>query len=123
MQALTELIVDGRIGFTGGAGIADVWLGHAEDSDHWRDTHVRVEGPVVAQLQAAFQDNWAEVRGEALLGESYFPGLVEAGSVRAQVTLSSARASSSVTKLLYAVSISSAKKRFWLSAKESRNGW
>lgn len=109
------LVVDGRIGFTGGAGIADVWLGHAEEPGHWRDTHVQVEGPVVAQLQAAFQENWAEVRGEALLGEAYFPGLVPAGSVRAQVTLSSSRSSSSATKLLYAVSISSAMKRLWLS--------
>jgi phosphatidylserine/phosphatidylglycerophosphate/cardiolipin synthase-like enzyme len=58
------LVVDGRIGFTGGAGVADVWLGHADEPGHWRDTHVRVEGPIVAQLQAAFQENWAEVRGE-----------------------------------------------------------
>jgi cardiolipin synthase len=109
------LVVDGKIGFTGGAGIADVWLGHAESEDHWRDTHVQIEGPVVAQLQAAFQDNWAEVRGEALLGESFFPPLAAIGSVRAQVTLSTPRAASSATKLLYAVSISSARKRLWLS--------
>lgn len=109
------LIVDGKIGFTGGAGIADVWLGNADQPGHWRDTHVQVEGPIVAQLQAAFQDNWAEVRGEALLGEAHFPALVPAAAARAQVTLSSARFASSATKLLYAVAISSAKTRLWLS--------
>src|SRR5262249_9770228 len=63
------LVVDGRIGFTGGAGIADEWLGNADGKDHWRETHVQVEGPVVAQLQASFQENWSEVRGEALVGD------------------------------------------------------
>jgi len=109
------LVVDGRIGFTGGAGIADVWLGHAEQPGHWRDTQIEVEGPVVAQLQSAFQENWAEVRGEALLGDAFFPRLERVGSARAQVILSSAEAPSSATKLLYAVSISSAKRRLWLS--------
>ena len=52
------LIVDGRVGFTGGLGVADQWLGHAQDEEHWRDSHFRVEGPVVAQLQAAFMDDW-----------------------------------------------------------------
>ena len=74
------LVVDGRIGFTGGAGVADVWLGHAEEPGNWRDTHAQVEGPVVAQLQDAFQENWAEVRGEALRGEAYFSGLVPAAT-------------------------------------------
>lgn len=52
------LVVDGRVGFTGGVGIADLWTGHAQDPEHWRDSHYRVEGPVVAQMQAAFLDNW-----------------------------------------------------------------
>lgn len=51
------LVVDGRVGFTGGVGIADQWGGRAQDPDHWRDIHFRVEGPVVAQLQAGFMDN------------------------------------------------------------------
>src|ERR1700761_3900414 len=54
------LIVDGKIGFTGGVGIADEWSGHAQDPDHWRDMHFRIEGPVVAQFQAAFLDNWVK---------------------------------------------------------------
>src|SRR6185437_2023777 len=61
------LIVDGKIGFTGGVGIADEWRGNADSPDHWRDNHYRVEVPIVAQLQAAFQDNWTKTTGEVLL--------------------------------------------------------
>ena len=57
------LVVDGKIGFTGGVGIADQWDGNAQDPDHWRDTHFRIEGPAVAQMQAAFVDNWVKVTG------------------------------------------------------------
>lgn len=109
------LVVDGRIGLTGGVGIADPWLGNADSQAHWRETCVQVEGPVVAQLQAAFLDNWAEVRGEALLGDAFYPKLESVGSVRCQVIDSTARAPSSATKLLYAVSIASARDRILLS--------
>jgi cardiolipin synthase A/B len=57
------LVVDGKIGFTGGVGIADQWLGDAEGPEHWREAHFRIEGPVVAQLQAAFNDNWIKTTG------------------------------------------------------------
>ena len=67
------LIVDGRVGFTGGVGIADKWSGNAQDPEHWRDSHFQVWGPVVAQMQATFLDNWMEVRGEVLHGPRYFP--------------------------------------------------
>lgn len=63
-----QLIVDGRIGFTGGVGIAQEWTGRAQDPDHWRDTHVRVEGPVVAQMQSVFLDNWIKLTGRVLHG-------------------------------------------------------
>ena len=69
------LIVDGRVGFTGGVGIADNWLGNAQDPEHWRDSHFRLEGPAVAQMQAAFMDNWIETCAEVLHGEDYFPEL------------------------------------------------
>src|SRR5688572_4076588 len=63
------LIVDGVVGFTGGVGIADEWLGHAQDPEHWRDSHFRVEGPAVAQMQAAVMDNWMETCAQVLHGE------------------------------------------------------
>lgn len=56
------LICDGRIGFTGGVGIAAEWEGDARDPSQWRDTHFRVEGPAVAALRSAFVGNWAETR-------------------------------------------------------------
>lgn len=109
------LIVDGRVGFTGGAGIADEWLGNADSPKHWRETQVRVEGPVVAQLQASFQENWSEVRGEALVGPKFFPRLEPAGGTMAQVVPSSWNAPSSSTKLLYSVAISAARRRVLIS--------
>ena len=75
------LIVDGCVAFTGGTGVSDEWLGHAQDPRHWRDTHIRVTGPVVASLQGAFVDNWNECTDELLLGEQYFPPLGDAGTV------------------------------------------
>jgi cardiolipin synthase len=109
------LVVDGRVGFTGGAGIADEWQGNADAPDHWRETQVEVRGPVVAQLQASFQENWSEVRGEALVGPRFFRGPESAGGTLAQVVPSSWRAPSSATKLLYATAISAARRRVLLS--------
>jgi cardiolipin synthase len=71
------LIVDGRIGFTGGVGIAEEWTGDAQDRDHWRDTHVRVRGPVVRGLQGAFAENWLECTGDVLAGDRYLPQIEE----------------------------------------------
>ncbi len=82
------LVVDGRVGFTGGVGIADPWMGDAQDPDHWRDVHFRVEGPVVGQLQAAFMDNWLTTSGEVLHGARFFPPLEPAGPLDAQVFIS-----------------------------------
>jgi cardiolipin synthase len=71
------LIVDGTSGFTGGVGIAEEWTGNAQDPDHWRDTHVRVRGPVVRGLQGAFAENWLECTGDVLAGDRYLPQIDE----------------------------------------------
>jgi cardiolipin synthase A/B len=102
------LVVDGRIGFTGGVGIADNWLGHAQDPDHWRDSHYRMDGPAVAHMQAAFLDNWMETCGEVLHGEQYFPPLEPVGSHPAQVFRSSADDGSESVRLMYLISLASA---------------
>src|SRR3982750_1275181 len=73
------LVIDGRVGFTGGVGIAPEWTGNAQDPGHWRDTHFQVEGPVVAQLQAVFMDNWIRATGHVLQGPGYFPELSNLG--------------------------------------------
>lgn len=110
------LIVDGRIGFSGGVGIADEWQGDADRHDHWRETVVRVEGPVVTQLQFAFVDNWIKSRGELLTGLDYFPQLEPCGNHVTQVVKSSPSEGSSAVKLLYIVSIVSAVKSIFISS-------
>jgi cardiolipin synthase len=102
------LVVDGRIGFTGGVGIADSWLGHAQDPDHWRDSHFRAEGPVVAQMQATFLDNWTRVTGAVLHGADYFPALAPAGDVAAQMFMSSPHGGSESMHLMYLMAVTSA---------------
>jgi cardiolipin synthase len=102
------LIVDGRVGFTGGVGIADKWLGHAQDADHWRDTHFRAEGPVVAQMQAAFLDNWTRVTGAVLHGADYFPPLASAGPSAAQMFMSSPHGGSESMHLMYLMAVTAA---------------
>jgi cardiolipin synthase len=109
------LVVDGKVGFTGGVGIAEEWEGNADSPKHWRDTVVQLEGPAVAQMQAAFQDNWSEVTGELLLGEKFFPKLVPAGNVRAAVIPSNPRPSSSPSQTLYSVAIAAAEHTLSIS--------
>ena len=110
------LVVDGKIGFTGGVGIADLWAGHAQSKDHWRDSHYQVEGPAVAQMQAAFTDNWIKTRAKVLFGNGYFPELKPVGASLAQVFKSSRGEGSESVRLMYLLSIASATKTVRLQA-------
>jgi cardiolipin synthase len=110
------LVVDGRIGYTGGAGIADEWRGDAQDKDHWRDTHFRLEGPAVAQMQAAFMENWIEITGKVLHGAEYFPQLPRAGEHLAQVFIASPGGGGESMQLMYLLSIAAARGSLRLSA-------
>ena len=110
------LVVDGHTGFTGGVGIADEWSGHAQDPDHWRDTHFRIEGPAVAQMQAAFMDNWIKVSGDVLHGPEYFPPLSPVGNGRAQVFSSSPTGGSESMRLNYLLAITAATESIHLSS-------
>jgi len=109
------LVVDGKIGFIGGVGIADDWAGNADAPDHWRDTHFRVTGPVVAQLQSAFIDNWLETGGQLLHGDDYFPPLHPRGSLRAQAFKGSPQDATQDIELMYRLAIVSAKQSIQLS--------
>ncbi|HMA18177.1 MAG TPA: cardiolipin synthase [Thermoanaerobaculia bacterium] len=109
------LIVDGKVGFTGGVGIADKWSGNAQDPDHWRDSHFRLEGPAVAQMQAAFMDNWMKTQSKVLHGEDYFPRLEPVGSSGAQVFKSSPREGSESVRLMYLLSIASSRRRLLIA--------
>ena len=84
------LVVDGRVGVTGGSGVSEKWMGDGRTEGHWRDTDVRIEGPAVEWLQAAFVENWLEATQTALGGAAYFPRPRAAtGAVAAQVVRSS----------------------------------
>jgi cardiolipin synthase len=108
------LVVDGRIGFTGGVGIADEWRGNAQDPHHWRDTHYRVEGPVVAEIQAAFMVNWIKTRSTVEHTEDYFPELRAVGDHFAQMFHSSPQEGSEDIRLMYLLSIAAARERILL---------
>jgi cardiolipin synthase A/B len=104
------LIVDGQVGFTGGMGIGDEWLGHAQDEEHWRDMHYRIEGPAVLQLQSAFCDNWMKTTGQVLDGSDYFPQPTPAGDCVAQVFKSDPNGGSQSMQLMFLMSLAAAEK-------------
>ena len=108
------LTVDGRIGFTGGLGVDDRWKGDARNPREWRDTVVKVAGPVVAQLQAIFMEDWVNTTGEVLHGQEQFPPIPAAGALLAQAIASSRGDSSSKAKLLHFMAIQAARKSIWI---------
>ena len=110
------LVIDGAVGFTGGVGIADKWSGHAQDPDHWRDSHYRAEGPVVAQMQATFLDNWSKATGAVLHGDAYFPPLESRGGAQAQMFSSSPEGGSDSMQLMYLLAITSATRTIALAS-------
>ncbi len=110
------LVIDGKIGFIGGAGYADFWVGNADSPDHWRDTHFRLEGPAVGQMQAAFMDNWMKSSARVLDSEEYFPELHVAGDAAAQVFYSSPKDGAESIRLMYLLSIAAACSNIRLSA-------
>ena len=109
------LVVDGQVGFTGGVGIAPHWMGNAQDPDHWRDSHYLVRGPVVAQMQATFLDNWLKVTGKVLHGALYFPPIAPAGAQKAQMFSSSPSSGSESMQLMYHLAITAAERSIDLS--------
>ncbi|SAK46725.1 cardiolipin synthetase [Caballeronia catudaia] len=110
------LVIDGRIGFTGGVGIAEEWTGHAQDEKHWRDTHFRVEGPAVGQMQAVFMDNWVKSTGNVLHGAQYFPEIEAAGDGLAHMFSSSPSGGSDDMQLMYLMAITAATHSIHLSS-------
>ena len=108
------MVVDGRIGFTGGVCIHDDWGGNAEPG-RWRDTHFRIEGPVVGQMQGLFADNWLQMSSEVLHGPDYFPELKPAGTMKAQFFRSGPQDSAENARLAYKYSIAAAKKTIRLA--------
>jgi cardiolipin synthase len=104
------LVVDGKIGFTGGMCVDDAWLGNAESRDLWRETQVRVEGPAVRQMQAAFVTNWLQTGGALLLGEDYFPEFEREGRTAAMCFKSGPGEGAESARISYLLAIASARK-------------
>jgi cardiolipin synthase len=110
-----SLVIDGRVAFTGGAGIADHWMGHAQSSKHWRDIQVRIEGPAAVPLQTGFAQNWLNTTGELISGPEYFPNCEPAGPYAVQTILSSPEGGSSSVRILHYLAIVCARRRIFLA--------
>ncbi len=108
------ITVDGRVGFTGGLAIDDRWAGDARNPAEWRDTVVRLEGPVVLLLQRLFLEDWLYTTGEFLDGDGQFPVAQRAGSIKAQAIGSSRTSQLSVAKLHYYMPIQAARDHVWI---------
>ncbi|MEI7037725.1 phospholipase D-like domain-containing protein [Fulvimonas yonginensis] len=104
------LVVDGRVAFTGGVGIADEWDGHGDRPDIWRDMQISVTGPGAAQMQAVFEDNWITTTGQALLGPAYYPQVPPAGASAVQTVASSPDGGSENLQLMYLMAIDGARR-------------
>jgi cardiolipin synthase len=110
-----SLIVDGRIAYTGGAGIADHWRGCAQDPELWRDMQVRVEGPGAVPLQTGFAQNWLRTTGEMVSGPAFFPAIAAAGDVEVHTVLSSPSAGASPVRTLYYLAIASSRRSIYIA--------
>lgn len=110
------VVVDGRIGYTGGFGLADYWLGDGHHEDQWRESNVRFEGPAVMELQAAFAVAWAEATGELLTGPLFFPpnGFQAVGPTRAGLLFAAPTAGSTPAERFLALTISGARKTLYV---------
>src|SRR5687768_12520527 len=111
------IVVDGRVGYTGGFGVADYWLGNGRHDDQWRETNVRFYGPTVAALQAAFAAGWAEAKGELLTGDMFFPPIAfeDDGNVNAGLMHSLPTIGSTPAERCYALTIAGARRTLYIS--------
>ena len=109
--------IDGKIGYTGGFGLADYWLGDGHHEDQWRETNVRFEGPTVSALQAAFAAGWAEATGELLTGDMFFPrtSFADIGDVQAGLMYSIPSTGSTAAERFLALSIAGARTTLYIT--------
>ena len=102
------LVVDGRVAFTGGAGVADHWLRPERGRAAWRDTMARIEGPIVAELQGVFAENWLECCGEILTSPRHWPSLHSAGGTAAMLVKSSPSDRATASRVVFQILIEGA---------------
>ena len=108
------VVVDGRVALVGGHCIVDTWLGNAEDKDHVADVSVRLRGPIVNGVQAAFSENWVGQTGELFMGDGVFPQLESEGTVAIHAAYVKPEGSAPAVKLLHHAAICCARKRIWI---------
>lgn len=104
------LVVDGKVGFTGGMCVDDRWLGDGQTPGQWRETQVRVEGPAVRQMAAVFAANWMQTCGKLLLGPDYFPRLEAAGHTAALCFKSGPGEGAESARISYLLAIAAARR-------------
>jgi cardiolipin synthase len=107
-------VIDGRVGFVGGHCIVDSWLGNADDNEHFADVSVRLRGPIVHSLQAAFSENWVGQTGELFMGDDVFPPLARAGDVMVHAAYVKPEGSAPTVKILHHAAICCARRRIWI---------
>lgn len=106
------IIIDGRVGFTGGSGFSDKWLTGDNDKPRWRDTMFRVEGDVVREMQSTFAENWLAASGEVLTAQSYYPDIQPAGQTTAMIANSSpVEGRGTRARMLYQTLLAAARQR------------
>ena len=108
------VVIDGREAFVGGHCIVDTWLGNAEDINHYADLSVRLHGPIVHSVQAAFSENWGGQTGELFMGDAVFPALEPAGDVMIHAAYAKPEGSAPAVKILHHTVICLARKRLWI---------
>ncbi|HSJ00957.1 MAG: phosphatidylserine/phosphatidylglycerophosphate/cardiolipin synthase family protein [Verrucomicrobium sp.] len=108
------MVVDGKVAFTGGVGFADEWEGDGAKPNNWREMHAKLEGPIVAQFQSAFQQHWLSETKELLTGEIHFPVLAPAGGLKLQMTTSD-EFTVAALPLIQAVAIAAAERSIYIT--------
>ena len=111
------VVVDGKIGWTGGFGIADYWLGDGHHEEQWRESNVRFSGPAVMELQSAFAAAWAEATGELLTGPLFFPtnGFQPVGPTHAGLLYTAPTTGSTPAERFLALTLSGARKTMYIT--------
>lgn len=110
-----SLIVDGRLAYTGGAGIADHWTGNAQDHDHWRDIQIRLEGPAVVPLQSGFAQNWLKTTKELITGDAFYAAIPATGRHAVHTLMSSPEGGASAVRILYYLAIVAARRSIYIA--------
>ena len=108
------VVLDGRVALLGGHCIVDSWLGNAEDNEHYADVSVRLRGPIVHSVQAAFSENWVGETGELFMGDDVFPRLERAGEITVHAAYVKPEGSAPAVKILHHAVICCARKRIWI---------